>query len=91
MVGPANDMNVGPDIEVNGAWTVGHLNLPPQRIARNTIRSWPHLRDLVIPETDASQVTILLGADVLDAVLQHEVRRGAPGQTAQYVPPLVGL
>ena len=44
------------------------------------IQDFPHLTDLDIPEVDSEDVTILLGANVLEAILQHDVRRGRPGQ-----------
>ena len=54
------------------------------------MQSWPHLADLKIPEVDSKNVTILLGANVIDAILQREVRRGAPGQPAAVLTALVG-
>ena len=39
-----------------------------------------HLTDLDIPEVVSEDVTILLRANVLEAILQHDVRRGRPGQ-----------
>lgn len=44
------------------------------------IDSWPHLKGLDIPLVDSKNVTVLLGANVLDAILHTEVRRGAKGQ-----------
>lgn len=35
-----------------------------------------------IPEVDSKDVTMLLGANVLEAILHYEVRRGAPGHPA---------
>ena len=46
------------------------------------MQTWPHVVDLEIPEVDSKDVTILLGTNVLEAILQHEVRRGSPGQPA---------
>jgi len=43
-------------------------------------QDFPHLTDLDIQEVDSEDVTILLGANVLEAILQHDVRRGRPGQ-----------
>ena len=45
------------------------------------MQDFPHLTDLDIPEVDSENVTILLGANVLEAILKHYVRRGRPGQT----------
>ena len=44
------------------------------------IESWPHLKGLDISLVDSKNVTVLLGANVLDAILHTEVRRGAKGQ-----------
>lgn len=44
------------------------------------IDSWPHLKGLDIPLVDSKNVTVLLGANILDAILHTEVRRGAKGQ-----------
>ncbi|KAL9972907.1 hypothetical protein ACROYT_G019299 [Oculina patagonica] len=46
------------------------------------MQTWPHVADLEIPDVDSEYVTVLLGANVLEAILQREVRRGAPGQPA---------
>ena len=43
-------------------------------------QDFPHLTDLDIPEVDSDDVTISLGANVLEAILQRDVRRGRPGQ-----------
>lgn len=44
------------------------------------MQDFPHLSNLGIPEVDSDDVKILLGANVLEAILQHDVRRGRPGQ-----------
>ena len=46
------------------------------------MQTWPHVADLEIPDVDSEYVTVLLGANVLEAILQREVRRGPPGQPA---------
>ena len=46
------------------------------------MQTWPHLADLEIPNVDSKDVMILLGANVLEAILQREVCRGSPGQPA---------
>ena len=43
-------------------------------------QDFPHLNNLSIPEVNSEDVTVLLGANVLEAILQHDVRRGRPGQ-----------
>jgi len=65
---------------VEEAWTIPQLNLPPQRVTRAMMQNFPHLIDLDIPEVDSEDVTILLGANVLEAILQHDGRGGRPGQ-----------
>ena len=44
------------------------------------MQDFPHLTDLDIPKVDSEDATILLGANVLEAILQRDVRRGRPGQ-----------
>ena len=68
------------DIPVEEAWTVPKLNLPQQRVTKDTIKNCPHLAGIKIPAVDSKDVTILLGVNVIEAVLQREVRRGPPGQ-----------
>ena len=74
--------NDGSLYPVSEAWTIPQLNLPVQRITRSEMQTWLHVADLEIPEVDSKDVTILLGANVLEAILQREVRRGSPGQPA---------
>ena len=62
------------------AWTVPQLNLPPRKVTRAMIQDFPHLNNLSIPEVNSEDVTVLLGANVLDAILQRVVQRGRPGQ-----------
>ena len=79
-VGAIEGPETGVQITVEEAWTIRQLNLPRQRVTRTMIQDFPHLTDLDIPEVDSEDVTILLGANVLEAILQHDVRRGRPGQ-----------
>lgn len=44
------------------------------------MQDFPYLTDLDIPEVNSEDVTILLGANALEAILQHDVRRGHQGQ-----------
>ena len=62
------------------AWSIPQLNLPPQRVAHTMMQDFPHLTDLSISEDDSEDTIVLLGANVLEAILQHDVRRGPPGQ-----------
>jgi len=45
------------------------------------MQDFPHLTDLDMPEVDSEDVAILLGANVLEAILQLDVRRGRPRQS----------
>ena len=73
-------LNQNCEIPVDEAWTVRQLNLPSQKVTRRVVQEFPHLSGLDIPEVDSKDVTMLLGANVLDAVLQRDVRRGSVGQ-----------
>ena len=79
-VGAVEGPETGVQITVEEAWTIPQLNLPPQRVTHAMMQDFPHLTDLDIPEVDSEDVTILLGANVLEAILQRDVRRGRPGQ-----------
>ena len=78
-VGAIGGPNVS-EIAVEEAWTIPRLNLPSQRVTQRMIDSWPHLKGLDIPLVNSKHVTILLGANVLDAILHTDVRRGTQGQ-----------
>ena len=41
---------------------------------------WPHLKDLNIPDVDDNQVTMLIGANVPEAQVHGECRRGRSGE-----------
>ena len=79
-VGAVEGPETGVQITVEEAWRIPQLNLPPQRVTCKMIQDFSHLTDLDIPEVDSEDVTILLGANVLEAILQHDVQRGSPGQ-----------
>ena len=50
-------------------------------IARTTdIEMWEHLKDLPIPHVDASDVTLIIGQDVPDALYPLEKRKGKVGE-----------
>jgi hypothetical protein len=38
------------------------------------MQSWAHLKDLNVPEVDSKDVTILLGANVVNAILHREIQ-----------------
>ena len=80
-VGAIDGPETGVQITVEEAWKIPQLNLKPQRVNRALMQDFLHLTDIVIPEVDSEDMTILLGANVLEAILQHDVRRGRPGQS----------
>ena len=47
---------------------------------RTVPQDFSYVTELDILEFDSESVTILLGANVLEAILQHDVRRGRPGE-----------
>ena len=77
-----SDDNAASSLLIPEAWTVPQLNLPKQTVTRSLMQTWPHIADLEIPEVNSKDVTVLLGANVLEAILQREVRRGTLGQPA---------
>ena len=44
------------------------------------LSQWPHLKDLKIPDVEDNQVTILIGANVPEAQVHEECRRGRSGE-----------
>ena len=56
---------------VSEAWTIPQLNL--KRISCSVMQTWPHVADLEIPEVDSKDVMILLGTNILEAILELEV------------------
>ena len=77
-----SDDSAATSILIQEAWTVPQLNLPKETITCSVMQTWPHVADLEITDVDSQYVTLLLGANVLEAILQCEVRRGVPGQPA---------
>ena len=67
-VGAVEGPETGVLITVEEAWTIPRLNLPPQRVTHAVMQDFPHRTDLDIPEVDSKDVTILLGANVLEAI-----------------------
>ena len=67
-------------IKVPEVWAVPRLNIPMPRINRQQRSTWRHLDNLDVPDYSTGEVEILLGANVIEAVIQHEVRAGASGQ-----------
>ena len=57
---------------------VDNLNITTARA--KDLSKWPHLKDLEIPDVDDAQVTMLIGANVPEAQVQKEFRRGGSGE-----------
>ena len=53
---------------------VDNLNITATK-AKDLSR-WPHLKDIVIPEVDETQVTMLIGANVCETQVHEECRKG---------------
>ena len=67
-------------IDVPEAWAVPELKVNCPRVSKTQLGKWTHLRGLDIPDCADGAVELLLGANVVEAVIQHEVRVGQPGQ-----------
>ncbi|KAF0290311.1 hypothetical protein FJT64_011460 [Amphibalanus amphitrite] len=77
-VSPADD--AAKRIVVPEAWAVPEINVTAPRVAEEDLKRYQHLSGLSLSQYDGGCVTLLLGANVLEAVLQREVRSGRPGQ-----------
>ena len=64
-------------VTVPEVFSVKEIKVTVPRVQRQA--SWTHLRDVSLPNCDG-KVKLLLGANVLEAILQLEVRVGKPGQ-----------
>ena len=67
-------------ISVPEVWAVPRLNIYMPQVNKQIRRKWHHLDGLDVPDCTSGEVELLLGATVLEAVIQHQVRAGAPGQ-----------
>ncbi|KAK3748501.1 hypothetical protein QZH41_000351 [Actinostola sp. cb2023] len=68
-------------VHIERVWTVPRLNVPPRQLVKEKDKQrWKHLQDLDIPAVSTNQVGLLIGVDVMEAMLQHEHRRGSKGQ-----------
>ena len=67
-------------IMVPEAWSVPTLKVNRPRVSQKQREKMRHLRDLDIPDSSEEEVELLLGANVIEAVIQKEVRVGQPGQ-----------
>ncbi|XP_043245749.1 uncharacterized protein LOC122393608 [Amphibalanus amphitrite] len=68
------------DIKIPEVWSVPALNVTAPVVARSQLKGCEHLRGLEFPQYDGGQVELLIGANVLEAVLQRETRVGRPNQ-----------
>ena len=62
------------------AFSVEKVNVRKPTVNRKKLRSFTHLQGLEIPELTGGEIEVLLGANVLEAVLQREARVGKPGE-----------
>ena len=67
-------------IDVDEAYTVDDLNIHIPFIDRKQRKRWSHISALPIHNCSGMKVDLLLGANVLEAVIQEDVRRGRPGE-----------
>ena len=65
-------------LEIENVKVVDNLNVTTARA--KDLSKWPHLKDLEIPDVDDAQVTMLIGANVPEAQVHKEFRRGGSGE-----------
>ncbi|XP_043229563.1 uncharacterized protein LOC122385388 isoform X1 [Amphibalanus amphitrite] len=63
-------------VSVPEAFSVKEINLT---VPHYPAKQWRHVHDLKLPDCRGRKVELLLGANVIEAVLQLEVRTGSPG------------
>ena len=68
------------EVVANEVWTVPKLNIPVPQINNSVKSEWHHVKNLDIALPKPEQVEVLLGANVIEGILQREVRIGEPGQ-----------
>lgn len=76
--------------QLEGVLTTDSLPVTPRHVATNKdVQEWPHLQDIVLPETGDEQVTILIGSDRPDIIDNYLDRRdGKKGQPCAVKTPL---
>ena len=79
---PLGDDVKGGYIEIPEAWSVPSLNVTAPTVTTRQLRRCDHLRGLKFPQYDGGRVKLLLGGNVLEAILQKEARVGQPNQPA---------
>ena len=62
------------------AYSVKKVNVRTPSISSKCKAKWKHLEDLALPDCTKGDVEILLGANVLEAILQREARVGQAGE-----------
>lgn len=67
-------------IEVKEVWAIPKLNIRMPNVSAEIIQSFQHLRDLPMNFSYSGNVEVLLGANVMESLIQLDVRKGAPGQ-----------
>ena len=75
-----NGMEDSRRICVPEAFSVEKVNVRAPTVNRQKLSSFPHLQGLTIPDLTGGEVEVLLGANVLEAVLQREARVGRAGE-----------
>ena len=63
-------------VSVPEAFSVREINLT---VPHFPVKHWQHVQGLRLPDCRGRKIELLLGANVLEAVLQLEVRTGSPG------------
>ena len=83
-VGQANIQEKADDSRDNRTLTIGKVNVLDNLNITTTrakeLSKWPHLKDLEIPDICHEQVTMLIGANVPEAQVHDECRRGGSGE-----------
>ena len=79
-VSPGDNSDSQCIIQVPEAFAVPAINVNPPRIPAEQKAQWKHVSDLNIPDHNDVKIKLLLGANVIEAVLQEEARVGRPGQ-----------
>jgi len=65
-------------LEIENVKVVDNLDITTARA--KDLCKWPHLKDLEIPDVDDEQVTMQIGANVREAQVHEEFRRGGSGE-----------
>ena len=79
-ISPISATGAAERVTVPEVFSVPKLNVRPQKINWKERSEWRHLAGIPIPDTNGRPVEMLLGANVLEAMLQKEARVGPPGQ-----------